>query len=101
MSESLTYRLTGSNDYAVIWNDRTVGRVRLVSQTSAREGEIWVWRINLPLSVPAWGSGTANSFERAKQKFQAYFDRFCAETSEAEWKAAFVKMEIMGRRLPK
>ena len=93
MSETLTYLPTGSNDYAVIWKNRPIGRIRLAAGVTNGQSAIWVWRISPPMAVPAWGSGTANSLERAKQKFQAYFDRFCSETSEAEWKSAFRKMD--------
>jgi hypothetical protein len=83
-----------ANDFAVIWRSesfgaRRVGRIRLAEEQNWRDGETWVWAINPPMPVPAWGHGTARSREKATAAFRRVFDRFHEETTARQWADAF------------
>lgn len=69
------------NDYVVMFEGRRVGRIR---QAHERVGFAsgWDWSINPPLPIPSWGTGSAESLERAKEQFKAAWERFYAEMSK-------------------
>jgi hypothetical protein len=54
-----------------------------------RDGETWVWAINPPMPVPAWGHGIARSRELATTAFGRAFERFHRETTARQWADAF------------
>jgi hypothetical protein len=66
-----------TDDYRMIHDGRSVGRIRLASE-GARQGVTWKWHINLPLPIPPWCNGTADSLEAAKDEFRAAWQRFYA-----------------------
>jgi hypothetical protein len=72
--------LTGKkleDDYCVIHDGRSVGRIRLASERSGH-GVVWHWYVNPPLPIPPWCRGDAESLEDAKTKFKAAWERFYA-----------------------
>jgi hypothetical protein len=81
MPENLTMRRTViggdtlHDDYCVMAEGRAIGRIRLASERSW-QGSLWVWAINVPLPIPAWGNGDAGSLEEAKTRFRAAWERF-------------------------
>jgi hypothetical protein len=63
------------NDYCVIHDGRSIGRIRLAHERSW-QGTIWVWHVNPPLPIPPWCNGSAGSLEVAKTEFKAAWERF-------------------------
>jgi hypothetical protein len=47
------------NDYCVIHDSRSVGRIRLAEERASR-GTIWCWHVNPPLPIPPWCNGSAD-----------------------------------------
>jgi hypothetical protein len=67
-----------TDDYCVIQDGRSVGRIRLAGERSRQGVAAWEWRINPPLPIPPWCNGTAASLEAAKDAFRAAWERFYA-----------------------
>jgi hypothetical protein len=65
------------NDYCVIHEGRSVGRIRLANERSGRD-ETWEWHVNPPLPIPSWCNGSADSIDIAKAQFRAAWERFYA-----------------------
>ena len=65
------------NDYCVIHDGRSIGRIRLAEERASR-GTIWCWHVNPPLPIPPWCNGSADSLELAKDQFKAAWERFYA-----------------------
>ena len=64
------------NDYCVINDGRSVGWIYKAHGLSG--STIWAWNINPPLPIPSWCNGSADSFEAAKDRFKAAWERFYA-----------------------
>lgn len=74
---------TLKDDYEVIHEGRSVGRIMLTTERAQ-----WDWAINPPLPVPAWGHGSERSLDDAKDAFRAAWARFYASLtpeSIAHW----------------
>jgi hypothetical protein len=87
----LTVRPTVLNnsddDFAVIWNHdrwgpRRIGRIRFATE---RNEALWVWSINPPMAVPAWGNGQADSLDQAKAELGNAWTRFVEMQSDEDW----------------
>jgi hypothetical protein len=65
------------DDYCVIHDDRSVGRIRLATERS-HQGVVWVWHVNPPLPIPSWCNGSAESLDVAKAQFKAAWERLYA-----------------------
>jgi len=65
------------NDYCVIHDGRSVGRIRLATEQSW-QGVVWTWHVDPPLPIPPWFNGTADSLEEAKAQFESAWERFYA-----------------------
>jgi hypothetical protein len=63
------------NDYCVIHEGRSVGRIRLADERSW-QGVVWTWNVNPPLPIPSWCNGSADSLEAAKDEFKVAWERF-------------------------
>jgi len=59
-----------TDDYCVIHDGRSVGRIRLAGERSRQCVAAWEWRINPPLPIPPWCNGTADSLEGRKGRVQ-------------------------------
>lgn len=68
---------TLQNDYCVIHEGRSVGRIRLADERSW-QGTVWTWNVNVTLPIPSWCNGSADSLEAAKDEFKAAWERFYA-----------------------
>ena len=62
---NLTLRSIGPNEYAVIEDGNSVGRIMLAGDPHA---EVWLWNCSLP--GPGVSSGTAASLEEAMVEFR-------------------------------
>jgi hypothetical protein len=62
---NLTLRSIGPNEYAVIEDGNSVGRIMLAGDSHA---EVWLWNCSLP--GPGVSSGTAASLEDALVEFR-------------------------------
>lgn len=69
---------TADGDYSVMREGRVVGRIRL-SEDHVGRGKVWLWNITIPLPVPTWTSGSAESRGEARKAFREAWDRFYAE----------------------
>lgn len=77
---NLTLRSIGPNEYAVINNGKSVGRIMLAGDPHA---EIWLWNCSLP--GPGVSSGTAASLEDAQLEFRQ------------EWKTRKIGLELKAK----
>jgi hypothetical protein len=68
------------NDFCVIHEGRTIGRIRLAEEQVSR-GAVWCWRVNPPLPIPSWCNGTADNLDAAKAEFKAAWERFYSSLS--------------------
>jgi hypothetical protein len=66
------------NDYCVIHDGRSIGRIRLAEERSW-QGTVWVWNINPPLPVPSWCNGSADNPEVAKVPIQGRLGAFLCD----------------------
>jgi hypothetical protein len=66
---------TKPNDYEVMHEGRSVGRIR---EAGERIGHApgWDWTITIPLPLPAWGHGSEDGFDQAKAAFRKAWERF-------------------------
>jgi hypothetical protein len=71
------------NDFCVIHEGRSVGRIRLAEEQASR-GTIWCWHVNPPLPIPPWCNGSADCLETAKGQFKAAWERFYAGLTPAD-----------------
>ncbi|GEC14234.1 hypothetical protein [Nitrobacter winogradskyi] len=65
------------DDYCVIHEGRSVGRIQLASEQSSQR-TVWEWHVNLPLPIPRWCNGSADSLEAAKQGCKDAWEKFYA-----------------------
>ena len=63
------------DDYCVIHDGRSVGRIRLADERSW-QGVVWTWNVNPPLPIPSWCNGSADSLEAAKDDSRSRGERF-------------------------
>lgn len=61
-------------DYTLRYDGHVIGRIRL-------DQGVWDWQIVVPMAVPAWARGTANSLDESKSAFAAAWGRFLNETN--------------------
>lgn len=66
---------TVENDYAVIHEGRTVGRIRLATE---RSPAIWTYSITVPLPAPPYTTGSCPDLEGAKAAFREAWERLYA-----------------------
>lgn len=89
MRKTLIGGQTKPDDYEVIHDGRSIGRIRLATER-AWQGTVWVWNVNPPLPIPPWCNGTAGSLDEAKTAFRAAWERFYATLTPeqiARWRA--------------
>lgn len=63
------------NDFGVIHEDRTVGRIRLATEHTPA---VWVFSVTVPLPVHPWCNGSTPDLEGAKAAFREAWERFYA-----------------------
>lgn len=70
------------NDFILRHDGLAIGRIRLDEGT-------WSWQITIPMTMPAWTSGTADSLEESKRAFAAAWGRLLNETSDERLERAW------------
>lgn len=70
------------NDYVLRYDGHAIGRIRL-------DESAWAWQITIPMAMPAWASGTADSLDGSKRAFAAAWGRILSETSPARLERAW------------
>jgi hypothetical protein len=81
LSASLTWPDV-KNDFILRYDGLAIGRIRL------DEG-IWTWQISMPMTLPVWARGTADSLEESKRAFAVAWGRLLSETSEERLERAW------------
>jgi hypothetical protein len=82
------------NDYCMIHDGRSVGRVRLAEER-ASQGMVWVWNVNPALPIPPWCNGSADSLEAAKAEFKTAWERFYSSLAPNDF-ASWHRIEDQG-----
>lgn len=102
MADDLTMRRTviggetAPDDYEVIWDELTIGRI--FRSTGVGGADTWSWSVSLPnVPQPSAHRGRAGSLDGAKTRFRAAWNHLHARVSYDEIQAA---REIQGRRRP-
>jgi hypothetical protein len=67
------------DDYVVWHEDYAIGRIRLVADPVA-PATPWEWFVTVPLAMPEWANGTAESRDACMNGFSAAWARFLKET---------------------
>ena len=70
------------NDFILRHDGLAIGRIRLDEGT-------WSWQITIPMTMPAWTSGTADSLEESKRAYAAAWGRLLNETSDERLERAW------------
>ncbi|MET4170941.1 hypothetical protein ABIB99_002023 [Bradyrhizobium sp. LA6.1] len=87
---------TAQDDYIVIWDELTIGRIfRSIGVGGA---QTWSWSVSLPnVPQPSTHRGRASSLDAAKASFRGAWSDLQAKVGYEEIKAA---REIQARRRP-
>lgn len=92
---ALALRSIGSNDFAVIEDGHSVGRIRLAR---GRHREVWMWNCTVPhLRFP---SGNAGSLEAAKAAFRQAWAKNKAEIGRRPWSRRRTRVNAVRFRWP-
>jgi hypothetical protein len=68
------------DDYVVRYEGHVIGRIRLGGERYA-QGDTWEWSIDVPMEMPAWASGSAQTRDACMKDFTAAWGRFLKETT--------------------
>ncbi len=68
-----------ADDYLIWHEDHAIGRIRLVADPIA-PATPWEWCVTVPLALPEWANGTAESRDVCMKDFSAAWRRFLKET---------------------
>lgn len=68
------------DDYCVIFEGRSIGRIRL-AEHHVDHVEEWRWNVNPPLPIPDWANGSATTLEGAQAAFRSAWEQFYARLS--------------------
>lgn len=74
------------NDYVVRYEGHLIGRIRLAGEPRATT---WEWSITVPMAMPGWANGSAESRDACMKDFTAAFQRFLKETDPARLERAW------------
>jgi hypothetical protein len=67
------------DDYVVWHEEHVIGRIRLVADPKTPAAP-WEWSVTVPLAMPGWASGTAESRDTGIKEFNSAWARFLKET---------------------
>lgn len=70
------------NDYVLHYEGHAIGRIRL-----AETG--WEWHISIPMAMPDWASGKAESLDACRRAFGAAWAKLLIETNPERLKRAW------------
>jgi hypothetical protein len=76
------------DDYVVRYEGFLVGRIRLAGEQYG-QGTSWEWSVIVPMVMPAWARGNAESRDACVKDFTAAWGRFLKETSPERLARAF------------
>ncbi|XIA62923.1 hypothetical protein ACFIOY_26635 [Bradyrhizobium sp. TZ2] len=79
------------NDYVLRYDGHAIGRIRL-------DQDAWAWQITIPMAMPAWANGTADSLDGSKRAFATAWGRLLNETSPARLERAWELERAVGAR---
>jgi hypothetical protein len=65
------------DDYVVRYDGHLIGRIRLGGYA---QGTNWEWSITVPMAMPDWANGTAESRDACMKDFTAAWGRLLKET---------------------
>lgn len=71
-----------NNDYTLSYEGHSIGRIRL-------DQAVWQWQITIPMAMPAWANGSADSLEESKRSFALAWGRLLNETGPARLERAW------------
>jgi hypothetical protein len=81
----LVARSIGDDDFEVRDDGEPVGRIRFAKE---RSPGIWVWHVQIPVPMPSWCNGRAESREAAMAAFRAAWTRFKSQIGPEAYVAA-------------
>lgn len=67
------------DDYVVRYDGHLVGRIRLGGEHYA-QGTNWEWSITVPMAMPDWANGSAESRDACMKDFTAAWGKLLKET---------------------
>ena len=70
------------NDYVLRYDGHAIGRIRL-------DRSAWEWQVTIPMAMPAWAGGTADTLDGSKRAFAAAWGRILSETNPARLERAW------------
>ena len=76
------------DDYVVRYEGHLIGRIRLGDQRYA-QGTTWEWSITVPMAMPDWVRGSAESRDACMKDFTAALGRLLKETDPARLERAW------------
>lgn len=76
------------DDYVVRYEGISIGRIRLEGERYG-QGTTWEWSVTIPMAMPAWASGTAESRDACINGFSAAWGRLLKETGPDRLARAF------------
>jgi hypothetical protein len=71
-----------NNDYTLSYEGHSIGRIRL-------DQAVWRWQVTIPMAMPTWASGTADSLEGSKRSFAIAWGKLLNETNPARLERAW------------
>lgn len=71
------------DDYAVFDEGHIIGRIR-PTEDHVHNSKVWSWNITVPLPLPAWCHGSAESLEAAEWAFRSAWERFYSDLTPGE-----------------
>lgn len=77
-----------NDDYVIAYEDHLIGRIRLLTDASAPE-RTWEWTIAVPMGLPQWARGEADSRDAAMKAFSAAWARLLKQTPPARFERAW------------
>jgi hypothetical protein len=88
----LALRLIDPNDYLVLEDGQTIGRIRLVRE---RSPAIWSWTVTIPIPGPPFGG--AKNIDDAKARLKAAWLAFKGRIGEEALAKAYAEMNHANR----
>jgi hypothetical protein len=76
------------DDYLVRYNEYVIGRIRLGGERYSH-GTTWKWSIDIPMELPGWATGSAESSDACMNAFTAAWGRLLKETPSARLERAW------------
>jgi hypothetical protein len=85
------------DDYVVRYEEFLIGRIRLAGERNG-QGSTWEWSVIVPMAMPAWARGNAESRDACIKDFTTAWGRLLKETSSERLARAFELDRASGAR---